>query len=91
MTINRILGGPSLRGFPGHTLTCGYRSVLGPLDGHRGSPLSPSLLRPFFFLHFLGFEPVKEMFEANFRRGKEENAQLCVYVNGNTYNLLLNL
>jgi len=29
-----------------------------------------------------GFEPVKEMFEANFRRGKEENAQLCVYVNG---------
>ena len=27
-----------------------------------------------------GYETVKEMFEENFRAGREDNAQLCVYV-----------
>ena len=27
-----------------------------------------------------GYESVKEMFEANFKAGREDNAQLCVYV-----------
>jgi len=27
-----------------------------------------------------GYEPVRSLFEENFRRGREENAQLCVYV-----------
>ena len=27
-----------------------------------------------------GYESVREMFEENFRAGREENAQLCVYV-----------
>ncbi len=27
-----------------------------------------------------GYEPVKELFEKNFKRGLEANAQLCAYV-----------
>jgi len=30
----------------------------------------------------LGFEPVKKLFEENVKKGKEENAQLCVYHKG---------
>ena len=29
-----------------------------------------------------GYEKVKELFEENFKAGEEENAQLCVYVDG---------
>ena len=30
-----------------------------------------------------GFEDVRALFENNFRKGHEVNAQLCIYVNGN--------
>ncbi len=29
-----------------------------------------------------GFEPVRDMFESNLRRGSEHNCQLCVYARG---------
>ena len=29
-----------------------------------------------------GYEPVKELFEANVKSGLEDNAQLCIYVDG---------
>ena len=29
-----------------------------------------------------GYEPVKELFERNFRNGTEEHSQLCAYVKG---------
>ena len=29
-----------------------------------------------------GYEPVQALFEKNFRTGQEENAQLCIYVDG---------
>ena len=35
-----------------------------------------------------GFEPVREAFEENFRKGLEANAQCCAYVGNEKVNLL---